>query len=141
MLQATLLVELYYGNPGKGILYPLVKFTSKFTFPYFCFLFVSFIFPNLFKVSIASCCFTLRYLCGCCSIVSHVQLFTTPGTAACQASVSFTISQSLLKLMSIESVMTSNHFILCCPLLHLPSIFPSIRVFSNESALHIRWPK
>ena len=61
--------------------------------------------------------------------------------AACQASLSFTISQSLLKLMSIESVMPSNLLILCCPLLLLTSIFLSIRVFSNESALHIRWPK
>ena len=59
----------------------------------------------------------------------------------CQASLSFTVSQNLLKLMSIESVMPSNHLILCCPLLLLPSIFPSIRVFSNESALCIRWPK
>ena len=66
-------------------------------------------------------------------------LFATPLTAACQASLSFTISQSLLTLMSTESVMPSNHFILCPPLL-LPSIFPSFRVFSNESALHIRWP-
>ena len=65
----------------------------------------------------------------------------TPWTAACQASLSFIISQSLLKLMSIESVMPSNHLILCRSLLLLPSIFPSIRVFSNESALHIRWPK
>ena len=65
----------------------------------------------------------------------------TPWTAACQASTSFTISQSLLKLMSIESVMPSNHLILCHPLLLLPSIFPSIRVFSNELALCIRWPK
>ena len=61
--------------------------------------------------------------------------------AACQASLSITNSWSLLKLMSIELVMPSNHLILCCPLLLLPSIFPSIRVFSNESALHIRWPK
>ena len=60
---------------------------------------------------------------------------------ACQASLSITNSQSLPKLMSIESVMPSNHLILCCPLLLLPSIFPSIRVFSNESALHIKWPK
>ena len=73
--------------------------------------------------------------------LSRVQLFATPGTAACQASLSFTNSWSLLKLMSIESVMPSNHLILCCPLLLLPSIFPSIRVFSNESVLHIRWPK
>ena len=65
----------------------------------------------------------------------------TTGTAACQASLSITNSHSLLKLMSIESVMTSNHLILCHPLLLLPSIFPSIRVFSKESALHIRWPK
>ena len=63
-----------------------------------------------------------------------------PWTAACQGSLSITNSQSLLKLMSIESVMPSNHLILCHPLLLLPSIFPSIRVFSNESALHIRWP-
>ena len=63
-----------------------------------------------------------------------------PWTAACQASLSITNSQSLLKLMSIKSVMPSNHLILCRPLLFLPSIFPSIRVFSNESALHIRWP-
>ena len=65
----------------------------------------------------------------------------TPWTAARQASLSFTISQSLLNFMSIESVMPSNHLILCHPLLLLPSIFPSIRVFSNESVLHIRWPK
>ena len=68
-------------------------------------------------------------------------LFVTTWSAACQASLSFTISQSLLKLISIESVMPSNHVILCCPLLLLPSIFPSIRIFSNESALHIRCPK
>ena len=65
----------------------------------------------------------------------------TPWTAACQASLSFTISLSLLKLMSIESMMPSNHLIFCRPLLLLPSIPPSIRVFSNKSALHIRWPK
>ena len=67
-----------------------------------------------------------------------VQLFVTPWTAACQASLSFIISQSLLTLMSIESVMLSNHLILCRPLLLLPSIFPSIRIFSNESALHMK---
>ena len=65
----------------------------------------------------------------------------TPWTAAHQASLSFTVSQSLLKLMSIESVMAYSGFVLCCPLLLLPSIFPSIKVFSNESALCIRWPK
>ena len=71
-------------------------------------------------------------------LLSHVWLFATPWTAACQASLSFTISQSLLKLMSIELVIPS---IRCHPLLLLPSIFPSIRVFSNESVLCIRWPK
>ena len=73
--------------------------------------------------------------------LSHVQLFVTPQTAACQASLSITNSQSLSKLMSIESVMPSNHLILCHSLFLLPSIFPSIRVFSNGSALRIRWPK
>ena len=73
--------------------------------------------------------------------LSRVQLFVTPWTAACQAPLSITNSWSLLKLLSIESVMQSNHLILCCPLLLLPSIFPRIRVFSNESAHHIRWPK
>ena len=73
--------------------------------------------------------------------LSHAQLFETPWTAARQASLSFAISRSLLKLMPIESVMLSNHLILCCPLLLLPSIFTSIRVFSNESALRIMWPK
>ena len=74
------------------------------------------------------------------SCFSHVQLSVTPWTSVRQASLSITNSQSLLKLMSIESLMPSNHLILCHPLLLLPSIFPSIRVFSNESALHIRWP-
>ena len=73
-------------------------------------------------------------------MLSRVRLFANPCTAACQVSLSF-ISQSLLKLMSIESVMTSNHLILCHPPLLLPSIFPSIRVFPDESALCIRWPK
>ena len=72
---------------------------------------------------------------------SRVRLLATPGTAACQASLSITNSRSLPKLMSIESVMPSNHLILCHPLLLLPSIFPSIRVFSNELVLHIRWQK
>ena len=73
--------------------------------------------------------------------LSQVQLFATPWTAACQTYLSITNSQSLLKLMSIELVMPSNHLILCLPLLLLPSIFPSIKVFSNKSVLHIRWPK
>ena len=73
--------------------------------------------------------------------LSRVRLFVTPWTAAHQASLSITNSQSLLKLMPIKSVMPSNHLILCHPLLLLPSIFPNIRVFSNKSVLHIRWPK
>ena len=73
--------------------------------------------------------------------LSHVRLFETPWTAACQTSLSFTNSQSLLRLMCTESVVPSNHLILCHPLLLLPSIFPIIRVFSNESAVHMRWPK
>ena len=73
--------------------------------------------------------------------LSRVRLFVTPWTAACQASLSITNSQNLPKLMSIESVIPSNHLILCRPLLLLPSIFPSIRVFSDKSALRIRWPK
>ena len=73
--------------------------------------------------------------------LSCVQLFETPWTAASHASLSFTVSQSLLKLMSIELVMLSNHLILCRPLLLLPAIFPSIRVFSTEWALYIRWSK
>ena len=78
-----------------------------------------------------------------CSVQSlnRVQLSATQWTTACQASLSITNSRSLLKLMSIESVMTSNHLILCCPFFLLPSVFPSISVFSDESVLRIRWPK
>ena len=72
---------------------------------------------------------------------SHVQLLGTPWTSACQAPLSSSISQSLLKLVSIESLVLSNHLILCCPLLLLLSFFPNTRVFSNESTLSIRWPK
>ena len=78
--------------------------------------------------------------CSSVQLLSHVQLFATPWTAACQASLSITYSWSLIKLISIESVIPSNHLILCCPLLLLPLIFPSINIFSNESALRIRWP-
>ena len=91
------------------------------------------------------------YVCVCVCVrhfqfssvqsLSRVQLFATPWTAACQASLSISNSWSLLKLMSIELVMPSNHLILCHPLLLLPSIFPSISVFSSESVLFIRWPK
>ena len=82
-------------------------------------------------------------ICCFCSVqsLSHVWLFVTPWTAACQGFLSIANSWSLLKLTSNELVMPSNHLILCHPLLLLPSIFPSIRVFSDESVLHIRWPK
>ena len=75
------------------------------------------------------------------SVVSDSLHFATTWTAVCQASLSFTISWNLVKLTSVEPVMPSNHLIICWPVLLLPSIFPSIRVFSNESVLHIRWPK
>ena len=74
-------------------------------------------------------------------LLNLVQLFVNPWTIACQAPLSSTVSQSFLKFMSIVSVMLSSHLILCRPLLLLPSVFPSIRAFSDESALHIRWPK
>ena len=77
----------------------------------------------------------------CCSVTQSHSTLCDPWTSAHQASLSFTVYQSLLNLTFIESVMPSNHLILCRSLLYLPSIFPSIRVFSNESALHIRWPK
>ena len=96
---------------------------------------------NIQKIKImASAPITLRQISSVQSL-SRVRLFATPWTAAHQASLSITNSWSLLKLMSIELVMPSNHLILCCPLLFLPSIFPIMRVLSNESALHIRWPK
>ena len=82
-----------------------------------------------------------RYTLSSVQSLSRVRLFTTPWTAARQASLSIVNSQSLLQLVSIESVMPSNYLILCCPFLLPPSIFPSIRVFSNESVLRIRWPK
>ena len=83
----------------------------------------------------------IDWLFSSVQLLSHVQVFVTPWTAARQAPLSITNSQSLLRLMSIESVMPSNHLVLCCPLLLLPSIFPSIRVFFSESVLRIRWPK
>ena len=103
---------------------------------------------NSRKTSISFSLTMRKPLCGSpqtCSpsvqSLSHVRFFGTPWTVACQASLSITNFWSLLKLMSIELVMTSNHLILCHPLLLLPSIFPSIRVFSNESAVCIKWPK
>ena len=101
---------------------------------------------KLFKIlSFPSWMVSITYFIHYCIVIvqwlSHVWFFATPWTAAHQASLSLTVSQSLLKLMPIESVMPSNHLILCCPLLLLTSVFASIRVFSNESVLHIRWPK
>ena len=105
------------------------------TFPISCLICISliwlFLYNKLFAVVVAVVVQSF----------GHIRLFETPWTAARQASLSFTISRSLLKLMSIESVMASSHLILCHPLLLLPSILPSIRDFSDESALHIRWPK
>ena len=75
-----------------------------------------------------------------CYVSCYIQLFVISGTASGQASLTFTVSWSLLKFTSIQLVMLSNHLILCCPILHLLSIFPSTKVFSNESILHIRWP-
>ena len=104
--------------------------------------------PEIESTSHVSCIgrqalYQLRHLVQFSSVqqLSCVWLFATPWTAARQGSVSMTNSWSLLKLMSIESVMTSNQLILCCHLLLMPSIFPSLRVFSNESALRIKWPK
>ena len=113
--QVTLFPSLYNNAQAATLLMPIS--TSK---------------PGLFQGKVTH---LSRYLFSCC-----VQLFATPWTAAHQAFLSFAISQSLLKLMSIESVMPSSH-LLCCPLLLLPIIFPSIRVFSNELALLNRWPK
>ena len=92
------------------------------------------------RCSVNICWMNLMNGGGGVQSLSHGQLFATPWTASHQASLSFMISWSLLKLMSIDLAMPSDHLILCCPLL-LPSIFPSIKMFSNESALRIRWPK
>ena len=101
---------------------------------YYCYVFL------IYFLSFWSIC---QCWCNChCSVTkSRIQLFATPWTVACQAPLSHTISWSLLTFMSIESMILSNHLILHCNFLLLPSIFPSIRVFSNESALHISWPK
>ena len=95
----------------------------------------------LYFILVLSWYFRGSIIWGSVQSLSHVRLFATPWTAAHQAALSITNSWSPPKPMSIESMMPSNHLILCCPLLLLPSIFPSIRVFSNESALCIRWPK
>ena len=90
---------------------------------------------------VSKSCIVRRHQFSSVQSLSHVRLFATPWTAECQASLSINNCRILPKPMTIESVMQLNFLILCCPLLLLPSIFPSIRVFSNESALHIRWPK
>ena len=97
--------------------------------------------PALGSISPTHCSLTSQFLISSFQSLSHVRLFSTPWTTVHQASLSITNSRSLLRLMSIELVMSSNHLILCRPLLLLPSIFPSIRVFSSESVLWIRWPK
>ena len=94
-----------------------------------------------FSWGVGSIYFLVAFFFAVVQSLSLIRLFVTPWTAARQAFLSYTISQSLLKLMSFESVMPSNHLILCCPLLLLPSIFSSIGVFSNESTLHNRWTK
>ena len=101
--------------------------------------------PHLFPLccccSVSKSCPALCHPISSVPLLSRVRRSATPWTTALQASLSITNSWSFLKLMSIESVMPTNHLILCCPLLFLPSIFPSIRLFSNESALCIRWSK
>ena len=100
--------------------------------------------PNLTIASFSICLQSwhqLLYSVRSVQLLSHVQLFATPWLAGCQASLSITNFRSSPKLISIESVMPSSHLILCCPLLLLPPVPPSIRVFSKESVLHIRWPK
>ena len=96
---------------------------------------------SLQSVSVYVCVGVFVCVCVCVQLLDCVWLFVTPWIAACQASLSFTIYQSLLRFMSTELMMPSNHFILHCCLLHLPSIFPRIGVFFNELALHTRWPK
>ena len=98
------------------------------------------VYPEIFKLT-SSFTVSTPLIYVVVQSLSCAQLFTVPWTAACQTSLSFTICWGLLKVMSIVSVMPSNHLILCHPLLLLPSIFPSIRVFSSESVHHIRWPK
>ena len=112
--------------PQKCLLYLVCSNTVELERPFFL---------GVKSVSVVPSC-----ICYCFS-VAQSRLFVTPWTAACQTFLSFTISQNLLRLMSMELMMPSNHLILCQPLHLLPSIFPSIRVFSNESVLPIRWPK
>ena len=105
-----------------------------------CFLW-SFFFFNWTHLTETEIVITLKFKKSIVHLLSHVWLFVTPWTAARQVPLTSTVSRSLLKFMYIESVMLCNHLILCCPLLLLLSIFSSIKVFSNELALYIRWPK
>ena len=123
-----LFIYFIFISPGGASKKTLLWFMSKSVFPMFSS--KSFIVSGLTFVVVAVV-----------QSLSHVWLFVTPWTAASQASLSFTISWSLLMLMSTESVIPSNHLTLCCPLLLLSSIFPIIRIFSSESSLPIRWPK
>ena len=118
--------------------FPLYFFLKLYThLAYHLAISILYIYPNELKARVSKkTCFVVVI-----QLLNHVLFFVTPWTAACQTSLSFTVSQNLLKLRSTESVMPFNHLILCHPLLLLPSIFPSIRVFSSESALRIRWPK
>ena len=125
-----------------------IFFFCPFTFSLYISLYLNWVsyrqhISGSFKKFYSATLFLLKSLFICFSsvqLLSCVWLFETPWITACQASLSITNPRSLLKLMSIESVMPSSHLILCCPHLLLPSIFPSIRVFSSESVLHIRWP-
>ena len=115
------------------------SFSVSLCFPLFLFFFSFFFLFN----ELSTCflfVFIFSFCCSYCLVAQFVSDSVTPWTVACQASLSFTVSWSLLKLMSIELMMQSNHLILCHPLLLLPSIFSSIRVFSNKLLLCIRWP-
>ena len=115
---------------------------TEIRFLHFLFLFSMFSIKQMFNKILDRIIMTSRiFFFSSVQLLSHVRLFATPWITACQASLSITNSQSSLRLMSIKSVMPSSHLILCCPLLLLPSIPPSIRVFSNESTFRMRWPK
>ena len=115
------------------------SFSVSLCFPVFLFFFSFFFLFNELSTSFLFV-FIFSFCCSYCLVAQFVSDSVTPWTVACQASLSFTVSWSLLKLMSIELMMPSNHLILCHPLLLLPSIFSSIRVFSNKLLLCIRWP-
>ena len=138
--QALVMVLYSIENPFSNLVLKKKKIPNMIdskSFPCYFILFVTIIL-NSYRYPFEWVCHILIFISV--QLLSRVRLFATPWTEACQASLSITNSQSLLKLMSIELVMPSNYLILCHPLL-LPSIFPSIRVFFSESVLHIRWPK